>query len=99
MTALAKKEPTPPVVYASFDPDEAADDVPRVLLNGWIKVKSYRRGIEVLNVATVRVNSRYMLQIIEHGKEDFPTYIDGFPWTTIQVIAEHEAIAWLEEHR
>ena len=83
-------------VFESFDPDEPAEEIRRVNLHGWIKVRSHSGRVTVLQVEEVRLlDSRY-LEIQRPGTT--PLYHWGYLGKTVEPISAAEARAFLDSH-
>jgi hypothetical protein len=90
-----------PQVFSSFDPgtEEESPGIPRVQVDGWIKITYWNGRTKVLKVRTVRVFESVMAeQLYPPSPQGYPVYDDIFPRGRLAVIPEAEAHAWLQEH-
>jgi hypothetical protein len=87
---------------SSFVPEREEDEspsIPRVQIDGWIKITYWNGRTKVLKVRTVRVFENVMAeQLYPPSPQGYPIYDDMFPRGRLAVIPEAEAHAWLREH-
>jgi hypothetical protein len=93
-------EETDRPIISSFEPehDDDSESIPRVRLDGWIKITFPGGRTQVLKVQTVKVLERVSLEVLyPEERQGYPVYESGFLWARIARIPEGEAIAWLQK--
>jgi hypothetical protein len=89
-------EETERPVISTYDPgpDEDTEDIPRVRMDGWIRVQRYPGAPkDVYKVRTVYILNKLKHEIL-FPHQDEPCFVDGFGESRSWKITEATARAW-----